>query len=626
MNNPVSLSALPVTAEGRAVGFLLAHGPPAVVRGLAWSSLPSKLGDTAVAARHWESRDHAATNSLVKGVQFSGTAASGALPLCEGTFLAGDVFGSRNRDSDRPLSWSAATALVREVWGREPRNLPYALDTNAALALAEPDGAGFAVFGDRAGWRRLFSYRQDGLTVVSTWLRALLRLVPRPWVVDTCGARMYLATREAKWPRSVVQDVETLPPVHRLTVRAGECQIESYWQSPSPVLPNGNPATGQDLVAALGRAVRRQVEGRRATLLLSGGYDSVFLAYLSRQAGIQCEALTGRVVGGGMDEAPYAARVCQILGIPHRIQDIAGPEVVKLQRELASFLDIPGHDPTNMTLMSRVAARLGYEVLLQGMGGDALFGNAASYHRLQRSWRVAQVPGAPRLLASFMRHARRLLGRPAGAEPDPLALTSARPADLYTHFFRSRVLRPFSAFLADGFAEELRQTIAARAPVFEAARRGCSSDRPWQFAWSVWDNPDEYHAEYAATGCGLSPAMPFAEPSVLDVCFAMGSGAALSRADQARLVGMDEGLLLPRKQGFKIPFEAIGEEFRTLALDLGFSARVFTVLGLEPSALTKDLRPLGAGLRVSGSFRAAFLGRLVRLMGFTRDAGLGWSS
>jgi hypothetical protein len=609
----------------RTVGFLVALGRPDTLRQLAWTALPTRLGDAAVSGHRWESRHHELSDRRVCAVQFSLAGAPDPSPSAPDVFIAGEVFGRPGNDSEHPLPWLAAAAAVREAWAEAPACAPYGLDSNAAFAVAEPDGAGFVVFGDRVGWRRLFYHQSDDLVVVSTWLRALLQLVPRRWVIDPLGARMCLATREPKWPHSIVQGVQTLPPVHRLTVGAGQCRVESYWRAPATTLPGGRRATEEDLLEALGRVVRRQLAGRRSALLLSGGYDSVFLAYVVKQAGVECETLTGRVTGGGEDETPYAARVAERLGLVHSVRTIEVADVVELQREFGAFLDIPGHDPTNMTLMARVAVRLGYDAVLQGMGGDALFGNAAAYRQLRRSWRLARMPGVGPAVGLLMRAARQVRGRPVGLQWERALCVPLKPSSLYSYFFQTRVLLHFSQALGAGLRSEVSHVLGLRAPVFETVRQACACEGHWRYLWSVWDSPAEYHADFAITGCGMGSAMPLADPGVIDVLFAMGAAAPCSRSQQAQLVGLDEGLMLPRKQGFKVAFDLARNSFRDAALEAGFSPAAWAALGLDAAVISPELELRGAAKRMPPAFQGALMGHLLRLVQVCRAANLHWS-
>lgn len=115
-------------------------------------------------------------------------------------------------------------------------------------------------------------------------------------------------------------------------------------------------------------------------LFLSSGIDSIALACLARQSGVEklktITILFDGHQGTDMDESPLAQRVANHFGYEH--------ETVSIQLENSSFqddldgifqaMDQPSIDGVNSYFVSKVASQCGLKVALSGLGGDELFG------------------------------------------------------------------------------------------------------------------------------------------------------------------------------------------------------------------------------------------------------------
>jgi asparagine synthase (glutamine-hydrolysing) len=114
---------------------------------------------------------------------------------------------------------------------------------------------------------------------------------------------------------------------------------------------------------------------------LSGGLDSsCIVALLSEQLGEPVRTFSAGFEGG-LNELPYAKMVADKFGTDHTELMIEGSELPSVIPEIIGMMDEPLSDnsivPTYM--LSKLAVKCGVKVVLNGTGGDELFGGYERY-------------------------------------------------------------------------------------------------------------------------------------------------------------------------------------------------------------------------------------------------------
>jgi asparagine synthase (glutamine-hydrolysing) len=213
-------------------------------------------------------------------------------------------------------------------------------------------------------------------------------------------------------PRTGWQHVRVVPAGTALSRIAPEYAPASPCWRASAVPPTGD--VGAAVRSSVGRQMRADVT---VGLLLSGGLDSTWLGMELIRGGFAGPAFAARTrnVAAGAepfgDDAPYAARVAQRLGLPLTWVDL-DVDVLRRIPELVTAMEVPFGDPAAITLLqlSR-AARDEATVLLSGLGVEELF---LGYERYQAVLFLQRLPAWTRsalVATAAVPHPRRYRGR-----------------------------------------------------------------------------------------------------------------------------------------------------------------------------------------------------------------------
>ncbi len=246
---------------------------------------------------------------------------------------------------------------------------------------------------DRLGIKPLY-YRLDsrGLTFASE-IKGIVALGEDPLACDVSSLHEWLDYGNTLGGRTLYQGVKQLLPGHYLEFDLTSFQyvVREYWSlkrqaGRTIAIRHGK----QDMIAEtrrlLEQAVRRQlVSDVPVGLFLSGGVDSsAIAAFASRHYGGRLATYTaGFDFARDGGELPKAKRVATLFGTEHHEIHIAGGDVGDLVEKMIDHHDMPFSDAANIPLFlmaSQVSAQT--KVVLQGDGGDELFGGYRRYSTL----------------------------------------------------------------------------------------------------------------------------------------------------------------------------------------------------------------------------------------------------
>ncbi len=181
-------------------------------------------------------------------------------------------------------------------------------------------------------------------------------------------------------PRTFFASVERLPPAHVLRWQDGRLNTRRYWR-PHPVeVPASYGEAVEELRRLLSDSIRLRLRSDVPVgTSLSGGIDSSTIVMLSSElAGDHTRhAFTARFPGYERDEWPYAAEVAERAGVVehHAVEPTAAEAAVDLGR-----LVLDEEEPVGSLSVyaqwrvMQAAHETGVTVLLDGQGGDELFG------------------------------------------------------------------------------------------------------------------------------------------------------------------------------------------------------------------------------------------------------------
>jgi asparagine synthase (glutamine-hydrolysing) len=234
---------------------------------------------------------------------------------------------------------------------------------------------------DRLGIKPFYYHFQNGCLVFASEIKAILSstLVAKRPDLDA----LHTPARFQISPSTGFQDILKLPPAHSLTLQDGTLSVRQYWS----LHPTEESASERNLVAQLDAllkdAVRLQMRADVPVgIFLSGGLDSSIVSALMR-VNTQQEVHSFTIKFSSDDQKferitedwGYARQVAKQFGFTYHELEIQ-PQIEELLPRMVWHLDEPLSDPAaiNTYLISQAARDLNIVVLLNGMGGDEVFG------------------------------------------------------------------------------------------------------------------------------------------------------------------------------------------------------------------------------------------------------------
>jgi asparagine synthase (glutamine-hydrolysing) len=293
-----------------------------------------------------------------------------------------------------------------ETWGED---CLHKLNGMFAFAIYDTRKRKLFAARDRLGIKPFYYYFKNGCLVFSSEIKAILNstLVPKQPDLNA----LHTPARFQVSPWTGFQDILKLPAGHCMTLQDGELSVREYWS----LHPSERPADEADLIeqldGLLSDAVRLQMRADVPVgVFLSGGLDSSIVSALMRvnteqtvhAFTIKFSAEDQKFEQMTPDEV-YARQVAKQFGFTYHELEIQ-PQIEDLLPKMVWHLDEPLSDPAaiNTYLISQAARDLGIVVLLNGMGGDEVFGG----YRKQLACLTAEsyqsiVPGAVRRMVQY---------------------------------------------------------------------------------------------------------------------------------------------------------------------------------------------------------------------------------
>lgn len=266
-----------------------------------------------------------------------------------------------------------------------------------------------------------FCLLDDSFTY-STDIRDIIRardLAGLETIVDNTAVSHLLHDGFIPQPRTIYQDIYVISTGFTAHLDSGEVTFrQDYPFFKAKSANDEEPSAGRLLVLlanAMDEACRR---GNDAVLMLSAGLDSSSLALAAKEAGRDDICCVTYAEVGQREEAEFARRLCQRLGLRHEtfIMDLHSGELRSALLRYASVAPEPCADPAFIAcLMQAVHFSSAGTVIIDGSGSDSYFWKPPRildriklHLGLSRISAVRQLRG---LVPMHMRH-ERLLATP----------------------------------------------------------------------------------------------------------------------------------------------------------------------------------------------------------------------
>jgi asparagine synthase (glutamine-hydrolysing) len=234
---------------------------------------------------------------------------------------------------------------------------------------------------DRIGIKPLYYAQKNGGLIFASEVKAILHtgLIEK----EPDYVALHTPTRFQISPLTGFKNIFKVPPAHYLIFRKGHLTIQPFWKiKPQEKNIDENSAIDQ-LEELLLKAVKRQmIADVDVGVFLSGGLDSSLLAVLmEKHTSKKIKSFTiifskqDQKKEKMSDDSFYSDMIAKKLGFQHH-EFVIQPDVLDLLPKMIWHLDEPLADAAaiNLFLMSQTARKSEIIVLLNGMGGDEIFG------------------------------------------------------------------------------------------------------------------------------------------------------------------------------------------------------------------------------------------------------------
>jgi asparagine synthase (glutamine-hydrolysing) len=341
---------------------------------------------------------------------------------------------------------------------------------------------------DRLGIKPLYYTVVDDTLFFASEVRALLAGGCVPRSISPVALDSYLLFGSVCEPMTLVENVFSIPPGHRVTISAvgpvQRVEPEPYWSYGDSAAHKRKfdsvtlEAAASELRPLLEDSVSRHlIADVPLGIFLSSGLDSTAIVALASAAQPNLHTFTVVFPEQEFSEAEPARATAKRFGTRHEELMLNGDEMLEHIEDAVNSLDQPSMDGINTYFVSWAARRAGLKVALSGLGGDEVFGG---YSTFSSGPRAARLAAFSRKLPRAVRGATaRAVGRVGGhgdARRKLAALWRNSEALPHPYFFTRALFTPDHVSALRGKALSSEEDVPWRNWLAETARQAAEFD------------------------------------------------------------------------------------------------------------------------------------------------------
>lgn len=312
------------------------------------------------------------------------------------TVYNGEIYNYRELAAEHHLALTTTsdTEVMLETFASKGQDIITTWNGIFACAIFDRKEEKVHLIRDRFGVKPLYIYESDEVLLFASEAKVILDWLPS-FSIDPIALNQYLWYGHATGDQTMVKGLSTVAPGVHLTIdtRSGERITQrKFWS----IDQRPHSRIGEvEAVAAIRHLMENAVERQLVAdvpvgVLLSGGIDSSSIV-----------SIASRYVAGSLDtytieydeningksEMAHAALVSDQFGTNHHELCIKAGDVQEILMDLVFQYDLPFGDTASIP-MYQLAKLVGSEkrVVLQGDGGDELFGGYRRYNVLDHYW------------------------------------------------------------------------------------------------------------------------------------------------------------------------------------------------------------------------------------------------
>lgn len=329
----------------------------------------------------------------------------------------GEIYNYKELRSELAGQYEFATQSDTEVilagyraWGKE---VVSRLNGIFSFALYDTRDKSLFLARDHMGVKPLYYSWEGGRLIFASELKSILAH-GIPARVDMESFNQYLRVLYVPEPRTMIEGIRKLPPGHLMTLRNGSLAIERYY-APLPSNKRWQYAEARIAVREVVQsAVMRQlVADVPVGIYLSGGIDSSAVLSEAISANKRIKTFSvGFELEEGEEEEKFnrdfklARETAKHFGADHHELIVRSEDVAGSLEEVIGSIDDPVSNPTAIAMyhLSRFAKKH-VTVVLNGNGGDELFGGYERYRMGRRADIIGLILGLKYLVPQRIREA-----------------------------------------------------------------------------------------------------------------------------------------------------------------------------------------------------------------------------
>ena len=236
---------------------------------------------------------------------------------------------------------------------------------------------------DRLGIKPLYYNIQGDKLIFASEMKALLVDPEISREIDKEAIAEYLVLSYIPEPRTPFIKIRKLPAGHYIRYANGKIIEQVYWRAPKMNFARQTSIADlcDQLLFLIEDATRLQLRADVPVgLFASGGLDSTAIMWAAARQNISLEGILVEFDHLSVD-TPYARMASAATGIRLTEEHLSSHEAAKLLPGLIWYLDEPLADPAIVPcyLVAKQAVEK-VKVILNGTGGDELFGGYPRYH------------------------------------------------------------------------------------------------------------------------------------------------------------------------------------------------------------------------------------------------------
>lgn len=271
-----------------------------------------------------------------------------------------------------------------------------------AFAIYDRGNEELFIARDHFGIKPLYYSMYDGNFVFASEMKTLLEDKNIPRDINFDSINNHLTFLWCPFPNTILKSVLKMPPGTAFRIKEGQIiDTITFYDVKFEQEEKTEGQAVEELDLLMEASIKEQlISDVPSGAFLSGGLDSsLIVAYMRKlNPDKKLKAYTISIeqssMEGNPNDLPYARKVAELFDVDLEEISISSDEMIKHIENITYILDEPLADPAsiNVQLISEMARKQGYYVLLSGAGGDDIFSGYRRHKAIHIDKSLYKIP------------------------------------------------------------------------------------------------------------------------------------------------------------------------------------------------------------------------------------------